>query len=1275
MECPNCGFTNPPGNKFCGMCGTRLARACSACGFFNPPDFRFCGQCGAPLVQEADRAKLPPPPVLAEVEKEASTPAQPPLAPVELPTHLEGERRLATVILADVTGSTDLLEQIGTEKWVEIMNRVFHILESEIYRFGGEVDQFRGDGLVAFFGATSAHEDDPERAILASLAMQQALKRYAAELTQQESIDLLLRVGINTGEVIVASVGDRQRHSEDTAMGEAIALAARMETAAEPGTVLVSENTHRLVESQFEWQPLGEITVKGVSQPVAVYRPLTPRIDAQRPDPLQAYGLLAPLIGREAEFDTLKTAVESLSAKRGSVVIVVGDEGMGKSHLVTEVRQHLARDRALLAEAGASDPQPGDLALVEPTWFQGRCRSYDQSSPYSMWLDLLRSWLGMREGEPIEETRDRLRRQCEDLWGHRLDDHYPYLATFLSLPLEEAFAEQVKHLSADGLPQPFFRADEAAISAGSGSEVSEGLRQQFFLTIQSWVEAIASQGPLVLAFEDVHWGDGSSLELLKYCLPLCDHYALLWLILFREERASPAWEFHHRVETEYPHRVSTVTLPPLTEDQSCEFIDQMIGPDALPEETRHLIVSKAEGNPYYIVELIQSLSAQGTLVQDGETGQWRTTRSVTSLDLPDTLQSTLLARIDCCLSTEERRVLQLAAVVGPVFWFNVLQALDNGAIPLKGKSLRAHLTAIQRNQLIHERGRVPELGMEYGFNSTLVRDAVYESLLSGQRAACHLQVAEYLEGLLGLEVPAQHWSAMAYHYRQAGKPRKELFYTVQAAEQAKAVYANEEALKLYDRALELLDELESQDSSDTWRYAVRTQRFEVLNGRREVLALMGDFDAMWADAEALLALARQLADDPVWLIDALLEQPGVAYWRSNTNLDEAISMAEQALALAQQVGDQHREMQSLMAIAQQRYWTNDPQAQEFADRALDIARQLGDRRSEVGILVGLGHAYTSIDPQRSIEYLEAALPVSQALDDKGTELDILSLIGIQLENSEDYTRRLRECHDVQLRISREIGHRPAQAQALMFCGQIQGLYLGDYEGGLELLEESLDIWWQGMPGELFPLLRIAQIRTVQGQCDQALAILERASQVEGSRETDIASIGLDLVSAILHTAMGGQQNLRIALELATQNRQAFVDNPQLSQQYQMVAACEACAAHLGLAKTVLDAAEREHHTRQALESSRAALAIYESFGYVRPIECVSEEILYRHSLALTANGQHAEAAEYRQQAYDEMMRKHNLIPANSPFRRSYLENIPLHRDIRAAYTAGSVKTR
>ncbi|MEE8390952.1 MAG: adenylate/guanylate cyclase domain-containing protein, partial [Anaerolineae bacterium] len=532
MKCPNCGFDGPPGTKFCGMCGTRLARACPACDFSNPPDFRFCGQCGVPLSEEIVPVLRPRPPS----DQVPSLPGPAPITdlpipqPPNLPTSLEGERRLATVILADVTDSTNILEQVGTEAWVEIMNRVLQILEAEIYRFGGEVDQFRGDGLVAFFGATSAHEDDPERAVLAAMAMHKALAPYAAQLAEDENIDLLLRAGVNTGDVIVTSIGDSRRHSEDTAMGEAITIAARMETAAEPGTVLVSEHTYRLAQSQFEWKSLGEIMVKGISQPIAVYHPLAPRADAERPHRLQAYGLSTPLIGREAEFHTLKGRVKDLYDDRGGIAIVTGDKGIGKSLLVTEVRHHFVRHGALLAEAhevhDADTSPPASL-----TWLRGRCRSYSQSSPYSMWLDLLRNWLRIHPGDPQDSVRNRLRHQAEALWGDRLAEHYAYLTTFLSLPVEEAFAERVKYLDA------------------------EGLRQQFFLTMRSWAEAMARRGPLVLAFADVHWADTTSLDLLEYCLPLCDHEALLWLIVCRPDRTSPIWELCHRIETEYPHRL------------------------------------------------------------------------------------------------------------------------------------------------------------------------------------------------------------------------------------------------------------------------------------------------------------------------------------------------------------------------------------------------------------------------------------------------------------------------------------------------------------------------------------------------------------------------------------------------------------------------------------------------------------------------------------------------------------------------------------------------
>lgn len=1252
MKCPECGFDNPGGLKYCGMCGTRLTRVCSACSFANPLEFRFCGQCGTRLGQEPSLEQAAKPQRAVEGSDvpppgEASSPPYLPSVPPQPSMELQGERRPATVVVADVTDSTDILERLGSESWVEIMDRVLQILETEVYRLGGEVDQFRGDGLVAFFGARLAHEDDPERAVLAGLAMHEALDHRAQELAGRENIDLSLRVGVNTGEVIVTSVGDRRQHSEDTAMGEAVALAARMEEAAEPGTVLVSENTYRLAESDFEWDSLGRIKVKGISQPIATYRPLEPLAGTEHLHSLQAGRPSTTLIGRDDEFQRLRGRVEGLCDGRGGIVTVTGERGLGKSFLVSEVRHHFSRHGALMSEACKEDTA---LSPVSLTWLRGRCRSYDQSWPYSMWLDLLRRWLGMREREPREEMRDRLRSRAEQLWGDRLAEFYPYLATSLSLPLEKEFTERVKHLDA------------------------QGLRHQVFRAVRHLVEAMAQREPLVVAFEDVHWADTTSLDLLKYCLPLCDQESLLWLLVSRPDRASPMWEFSHYVETQYPHRLTSIALSPLTDAESGQFIDQLIGPEALPVETQALIIGKAEGNPYYIEELVQALVSDGVLTRDPQTGEWRATRTVTSLDIPDGLQSLLLARIDS-LSLDERGVLKRAAVIGSVFWSKVVQHLTGDEIPAS-----EHLTSLQRAQLVQERGQVAKLGMEYVFKSNLIRDAAYESILSTQRAAYHLEIAEYIEQLFGQDILPQHYGVLAYHYKQAGKSEKELSYTIQAAERAREIYANAEARKHYTRALKLLNEMEAAATDESRLHTIHTKRFEVLDGRREILHLMGDLDAERADAEALLELARQL-DDRTWLIDALLQQPGVATWQSREEVESGESMAEEALALSQQLEDRHREMRSLLAISNQRLLLSDPTWLEMAEQALELARRSGDQRYEARILTHIGTAYAWSDqPQRGTEYLTKALPITQMLGDRITEVQLLNQISLQSERSGDYYRVLTEYHERRLRISRDIGYRPGESDALISCGQTRGIYLGDYEAGMASLEEGRRIRESiarrvfGSHTDLASLLRIVQILTMRGEHDEALKTLEGIQNLDEEETHEIIRAGLRLVSAIVYNALGDEEHLTRALELATQTRQLVSETP-LTGQYKMASACEATAAHLGLAKVLDDERKRRAHRRQALKSSRAALEIYRDFGFVQIIECLSEEILYRHSLALAANDRQSEAATYLQRAYDEMMRKYDLIPTESHFRRTYLESIPLHRDIRTAYAAGSSGAR
>jgi class 3 adenylate cyclase len=753
MKCPNCGFESHAGMRFCGQCGAQLGSPCPSCGFTNPLIYRFCGMCGVALTDVAGApgpfatasaaqlslpldapapALLPglnadeaPPrvqhssPIPARTEAPAPAPGPPArglLAP------LAGERRIATIILADVCDSTDLMEQLGTEAWVEMMNRVLQLLAAEVYRFGGHVDQFRGDGLVAFFGATHSHEDDPERAILAALAMHEALRPLAEEVLS-ESIDLKVRVGVNTGEVIVGSVGEAGKHREDTAMGEGVALAARMETAAEPGTVLVSAHTYHLAASRFEWQPLGEISVKGISRPIVVYRPLRLR---SLTEARQARDPGMPLVaGRDEPLETLRSCVTAVQQGRGGIALVTGAKGMGKTQLINHVRRHFEQASGL--PAGTVAPEKPGPPVPGITWLLGHCRSYDQSTPYSLWMGLLHNWLETAGAdadstEPSADLSTLLYRQAELLWGDDVERYYPYLAMLLSLPVEGPQARRITYLKA------------------------EGLQKQIFSTVYSWVEALAQRSPLVMTLSDLQFADSSSLELLRHCLPICESAAVLWLASFRPERTSPVWQFRHDVETEYPHRLTVIDLPPLTPSETRSLIEQMLGHGTLADATMALLIEKSEGNPYYSRELVYALIDQG-LVQQDAAGVWRQMQPIQSFNLPGSLRGLLLTRIDH-LSAEERHVLQIAAVTGPLFWRSVLEGLVDDPAQLK-----RCLTNLQRAQLVHEQHLEPELGIAYAFTPSMVRDVVYESLLNAQRTAYHLQIGEQIEQIVS---PGEH---------------------------------------------------------------------------------------------------------------------------------------------------------------------------------------------------------------------------------------------------------------------------------------------------------------------------------------------------------------------------------------------------------------------------------------------------------------------------------------------------------------------------------------
>jgi len=756
MKCPRCNTENPEQAKFCLNCGARLVLVCPQCGTELPPQAMFCFACGA-------QVSAPPPKAGEEPGIPALDKALQRLVPREFAERLLAtrgqvgkERRMVTILFSDVKGSTAMAEELDPEDVMEIMDGAFDVLIEPVYRYEGTLARLMGDAILAFFGAPIAHEDDPERACRAALEIVEGAQRYAAQLEEERGISgFNVRVGINTGLVVVGEVGSDLR-VEYTAMGDAVNLGARMESAAEPGTILITEDTHKFIASLFETEALGRKQVKGRTEPVLVYRVLAPKVV---PSKLRGIvGLESPLVGREAEVGALGEAVERLGAGVGGVATIMGEAGIGKSRLVAELR------------TGA--------VTAALRWVEGRCLSYGTSIAYLLWLDVLRGLLGVTVEDSPVAVRDALRQLVQTLCPARFNDVYPYLGRLMSLSLEEEFEASLRDLE------------------------GEQLRSGTFRAVETLVECAASECPLVVVCEDLHWADPTSMELLEQLLALTDRAPLLILCVFRPHREHGSWRIRETAARDYRHRHTDLWLDPLSASESESLVGNLLQIEDLPPKLKERILSRAEGNPFYVEEVIRSLIDDGAIVQDEATGRWQATRGVAEIAIPDTLHGVLMARIDR-LQEEAKRVLQLAAVMGRVFLYRVLAAIAREERELDGR-----LLTLQQEEMIRERARLPEL--EYIFKHELTREAAYNGLLKKQRRVFHRQVAEALEQLFPERIEEQV-GLLAYHWERAGEADKATEYLLRAGDQARLAYAHDEAIDFYQRALVFLKEQEEHE--------------------------------------------------------------------------------------------------------------------------------------------------------------------------------------------------------------------------------------------------------------------------------------------------------------------------------------------------------------------------------------------------------------------------------------------------------------------------------
>ena len=912
MHCPNCHTENRHTANFCKRCGYLLAAQCPRCNRELPPEPDFCDHCGLALTSRAQAqwgfdapastlqaqtpiAPRPAPPVATP------SPAPQPVAqtpsgmnldqfiPQELAAKLEavrdggamvGERRVVTMLFCDVKGSTAAAEQLDPEEWTDIINGAFAHMIAPIYTYEGTVARMMGDGILAFFGAPIAHEDDPERAVLAGLEIVEGIAAYRKTVQQNTGIDFNVRVGINTGLVVVGAVGSDLR-MEYTAMGDAINLAARMEQTAEPGTVQIAADTHKHIQRLFEFEELGGIAVKGKSEPVDAYRVLRRRALTQSQRGIE--GRRVPLVGRDRELSMLTQSLDIVRNGVGHIVTLLGDAGLGKTRLTREAWNAL-----------------GDPDSVE--WFGASSLSYESTQPYGLFQRLIRRLNDISPTDPAATVREKF-------------------APLVEL-VDEADRPRVRLVM-----ETLFNVHE-----GDNALEGEAFKSEFFAVMPILWRKRFVDHPTVLVFDDLHWSDPASIDLLVHLLALTAEIPLGIVCAFRPERQAPAWRIKTIADEEYHHRYTEITLRPLSDEHVDQIIDGMhiVG---LPEELRAVIRERAGGNPFFVEEVVRSLIDADALIAEADKLVWHSDADPTQIDIPGNLQSLLAARIDR-LTEDTRQVLQHAAVIGRSFYQRILETIGGDSANARAADLDQQLRMLLRLEMIREAARLPEI--EYRFSNPLTQEVAYQTILIKRRRELHRRVGEAMEAIFADQL-TELAPRLAYHFGEAKEADRAFHYYALAGDTAYRLYAHSEAITNYQQAIEWVDQAnaDSETIASVYKQLGRT------------LELISDYSGALKTYEVMEALAESRDDRPLKL--AALMERGKIYVTMNPeqNPERGQSVADEALALARELSDVGAEAQIHWTLQLYHLYSDlIAQAVYHGEQALDLARQtpLDERR-------------------------------------------------------------------------------------------------------------------------------------------------------------------------------------------------------------------------------------------------------------------------------------------------------------------------------------------
>jgi class 3 adenylate cyclase/tetratricopeptide (TPR) repeat protein len=826
MKCPECQFDNREGAMFCIECGAKLEINCSKCSHLNPPASKFCEACGSKLNLIPEKA----PQELSFEEKITKIQKYLPKGVTEKilaqKDRIEGERKQVTVMFADMEGFTSLSERLGPEEAYTTMDQVYEIMIHKVHDYEGTVNEMTGDGIMALFGAPVALEDAPQRAIRSSLAIHREMAKFSDQL-KQEKKDIpavKMRIGIHTGPVVVGTVGNDLR-VEFKAVGDTVNLASRMEEQAQTGTTYITEDTFKLTEGLFRFEGLGQRAIKGKEKPVNIYRAIAPSTMRTRFDVSAERGL-TPFAGRERELELLLDGFERSKAGRGQAFSIISEAGVGKSRLLYEFR------KAVVSE--------------DVTFLEGRCLSYSRAVAYHPLIDILKANFDINEGDGDSDIKAKINTGLKIL-GADETSTLPYLLELLA----------VKDSGIDKIPM----SPEA-----KKNRIMEAFKQ------------IALKGseirPLILAYEDLHWIDKSSEELLKYVLESIPGARILLIFTYRPE-------FVHTWGAKSYH--SQVMLNRLSNRESLMMVSNLLGTEELDKNLEEFILEKTEGVPFFIEELIKSLKDLNIIAI--EDNRYRITKDIKEVVIPATVQDVIMARVDS-LPEGTKGLLQTISAVGRESGYDLIKRLTD----LAEQELLSHLSVLKDSELLYERGIYPQ--STYVFKHALTQEVAYNSLLLKRRKEIHEKIGEVIEALYPDRLE-EHHGLLAYHFERSASTGKAVKYLELANQKAAKLNAMEEAKAYFGNAMELLDTLPETKENQERRISLLVDQgivFFLLFKSPEYYDLLIRFEPM----------ARGLGNPE--LLGAFYARLGDCEY-SFGNLDQAIKTLTKAAELCEVAGN------------------------------------------------------------------------------------------------------------------------------------------------------------------------------------------------------------------------------------------------------------------------------------------------------------------------------------------------------------------------------------